>query len=188
MTEFWLEHDRKNFITANVNIRTWPKNLHDINIRTWPKNIFTMYYFGHLVFIYLVIWFRSNVPASNFPKNQKLDLNSGNFFVGRIKPRSFNQLDFVFRNHVFVKKKRANSFSRRSAWPFALQISLTIQLIHNLVRQYRWMPNFSVSLSPKYSASYALLWCQVLPPMALESRATLGELIWQIIRFWKIKF
>ena len=27
MTKFWLEHDWKYFTRANVNIRTWPKNL-----------------------------------------------------------------------------------------------------------------------------------------------------------------
>ena len=43
--------------------------------------------FGHPVFIYSVVQSRSNVPASNFQKkNQKLDPNSGFFFVGRIKP------------------------------------------------------------------------------------------------------
>ena len=28
MTEFWLEHDQKFFTTTSVNVRTWPKNLH----------------------------------------------------------------------------------------------------------------------------------------------------------------
>ena len=44
-------------------------------------SIFLMYYFSHPVFIYSVIRFWSYVPASNFPKNKKLDLNSGNFLL-----------------------------------------------------------------------------------------------------------
>ena len=56
-----LEHDDK-FTRINI------------NNRIWPKNIFTIYYFGHLVIIYSVVWFQSNV--------QKLDPNSGNLLVG----------------------------------------------------------------------------------------------------------
>ena len=53
----------------------------NINNRTWPKNIYTIYYFSHRVFIYSVNWFWSYVPALNFPKNQKLDPNSKNFLL-----------------------------------------------------------------------------------------------------------
>ena len=56
----------------------------NINNRTWPKLIFTTYYFGHPVFIYSVVW--SNVPASNFQKNQKFDPNSGNFLLVGFSP------------------------------------------------------------------------------------------------------
>ena len=63
------------FTTININNTIWP------NITT--------YYFCHPVFIYSVVGIWSNVPASNFPKNQKLDPNSGNFLLVGLSPDVF---------------------------------------------------------------------------------------------------
>ena len=43
-------------------------------------------FFHHPGFIYSIIRFQSYVPALNFPKNQKLDLNSGNFLLVGLSP------------------------------------------------------------------------------------------------------
>ena len=82
-------------------VRTWPKKIYNnerIKHQSIKKSIKTLTIEHDQKYIYNIL-FRSSgfylfggpvlVHASNFPKNQKLDLNSGNFLLVGSSPEDF---------------------------------------------------------------------------------------------------
>ena len=121
-----IEHDRKIYIRWTggrmshlfqvTQARQWSCSKKgntrlDFYLRLAPFLPFRdIYYFSHPVFIYLVVQFRSNVPALNFPKNQKLDPNSIIFLLVGSSLGCWNKKVI----HALTKQKQNFTFKQVS--------------------------------------------------------------------------